>query len=754
MGKAGSKSFIQESSEEIGCGSRERKGAESRQELVSSILKILNRGAGNVDALISEVLRLIQKWTGFDAVGLRIRRGDDYPYYEQSGFSDEFLQSENTLCQRREDGSAALDDEGCPMLECSCGLVLSGRTDPASPYFTEGGSFWVNRSTDLLVLPEEADKRINPRNECIHAGFLSVALIPVRSGREIIGLLQLNDRREGRLTEDMVRFFESLDDQIGLALKRKQSEEALQRERDILQAVMNGARNSHLVYLDRSFSYVRVNETYARSCGYPPEDMIGKKIFDFYPDAESEAIFRRVRDTGEPVSFHDRPFEFPDQPLRGITYWDWILIPVKDSTGWIVGFILSLYETTERKKTELEMQSLNETLENKVAERSAVAERRADQLRQLASELTMAEQRERQRLAQVLHDGLQQILVGAKYRLALFGRGRGTKQTVSEVADIIDEAIETSRSLTAELSPPILHQSGLIAALEWLVGWMHEKHGLNVDLIAEIRPRIPSGEMEIFLFQAVKELLFNVVKHSGVKSARIRLTDDNSRIQIAVEDEGSGFDPSQLRSAGGRVGGFGLFSFSERIDVFGGRLLIESSPGVGSRILLDVPLAGQNEASRNGVVDKDPAAFQSKPPNASLQRTAQPRKLRIALVDDHIAMRQGLAGLLQAEPDMEVVGQASDGASGVKLIREIRPDVVLMDISMPRMNGIQATRIIHSELPEVHIIGLSMFKEGEQAQAMREAGAVDYLTKSGPSEAVIAAIRSCVRNDSDNTSIR
>jgi DNA-binding NarL/FixJ family response regulator len=93
---------------------------------------------------------------------------------------------------------------------------------------------------------------------------------------------------------------------------------------------------------------------------------------------------------------------------------------------------------------------------------------------------------------------------------------------------------------------------------------------------------------------------------------------------------------------------------------------------------------------------------------------------------------------------MKIVGQAWNGESAVNLIREIQPDVVLMDISMPGMNGIEATRIIHSELPEVHIIGLSMFQEEERAGAMREAGAVDYVSKSAPSEAVIAAIRACV----------
>jgi DNA-binding NarL/FixJ family response regulator len=110
-----------------------------------------------------------------------------------------------------------------------------------------------------------------------------------------------------------------------------------------------------------------------------------------------------------------------------------------------------------------------------------------------------------------------------------------------------------------------------------------------------------------------------------------------------------------------------------------------------------------------------------------------------------MVMRQGLAGLLRAESDIEIVGEASDGQSAIDLVRELRPDVVLMDISMPGMDGIQATRIIHKELPGVLIIGLSMFQEGEQQAAMRAAGAVAYLTKTGPSEALIEAIRACVR---------
>jgi DNA-binding NarL/FixJ family response regulator len=124
--------------------------------------------------------------------------------------------------------------------------------------------------------------------------------------------------------------------------------------------------------------------------------------------------------------------------------------------------------------------------------------------------------------------------------------------------------------------------------------------------------------------------------------------------------------------------------------------------------------------------------------------TGSEKKIRVILVDDHMVMRQGLAGLLRAEPDIEIIGEASDGQSAIELIQELRPDVVIMDISMPGMDGIQATRIIHKELPEIRIIGLSMFQEGEQQAAMREAGAVTYLTKTGPAEALIETIRDCV----------
>jgi PAS domain S-box-containing protein len=138
---------------------------------------------------------------------------------------------------------------------------------------------------------------------------------------------------------------------------QKLAEEALIRERNVLQAVMNGAKNSHLVYLDRDFNFVRVNETYAVNCGYRPEEMIGKNHFALYPDAGNEAIFTRVRDTGDVFEVHDKPFVFPDHPERGVTYWDWTLSPVKNDAGEVTGFVFSLFDTTRRKKADDDLQA-------------------------------------------------------------------------------------------------------------------------------------------------------------------------------------------------------------------------------------------------------------------------------------------------------------------------------------------------------------------------------------------------------------
>jgi PAS domain S-box-containing protein len=277
----------------------ERKEAEARQRLALDALELLNR-AGNVSSLGSELLQLIKNSTGFDAVGLRLREGDDFPYYEQSGFSDAFVQAEKSLCAKGMDGYIMRDAAGRPVLECTCGAVLSGRADISMPWFTKGGSFWTNASSELLALAPKDDPRVKPRNRCIDAGYESIALIPLRSGDEIIGLLQLNDRREGRLTPGLVGFFEGLGASIGIALKHKQAEEAVAESERRYRQTVEASLDAIAIHRDGKILFVN-SAAVSLARAKTVDDLLGRPILDVVHPDDREKASQRVRvtlDTG------------------------------------------------------------------------------------------------------------------------------------------------------------------------------------------------------------------------------------------------------------------------------------------------------------------------------------------------------------------------------------------------------------------------------------------------------------------------
>jgi signal transduction histidine kinase len=399
----------------------------------------------------------------------------------------------------------------------------------------------------------------------------------------------------------------------------------------------------------------------------------------------------------------------------------------------------------ELRSRAAELAESNSDLERKVQERTAELAQRAAHLRALAGELTISEQRERKRLANILHDHLQQLLVGAKFRIVELFRHTDpvVQHTTKQVEQLLDESIQASRSLTSELSPPILHEGSFKAGLDWLVRWTASKHKLAVNL--SIGSAIPplAEDIKILLFESVRELLFNAVKHAQAESASVdvyRLEDE--RLRITVADDGLGFDPGQLRDVGENGHGFGLFSIRERLSLIGGQIEIDSSPGKGSRFTLTAPIGATLETETAGL----PLAMQQPTDRLAVNRTLSKLgvPIRVLLADDHAVMREGLARLLVREPDIEILGEATNGQEAVEIAGKLVPDVILMDLSMPKLNGVEATRAIASHHPDIRIIGLSMFEEEERARAMIDAGAVKYLTKSSPSADLINAIRKCM----------
>lgn len=385
----------------------------------------------------------------------------------------------------------------------------------------------------------------------------------------------------------------------------------------------------------------------------------------------------------------------------------------------------------ELEKTQQALKDSHRELEEMVKQRTSLSEERGDKLRVMASALSSAEQEERRRLAQVLHDDLQQMLVAIRLRLASLENvvvGTALGSTVSGINGIVDNAITAARSLTTELSPPIMREP-LPQVIEWLARWFETRHGLFVTMTADDAVKEPTIEAKKFLFQAVRELLVNVRKHAGTEYATVHISSPSDEVVITVSDEGKGLDPALVTAHDDNA--FGLYSIRERVELLGGSFSIaQADKGTICEIRMPaLPLhALPRKTEQPGSTPAKTAPFLGRP-------------VRILVVDDHTIFRRGLISILESYPDLRVVGEASDGEEGVAKASSLLPDVVIMDLAMPRMNGIEATRIIKSRFQSVDVLALS-FQESEHARSsVLEAGASEYFTKSGPLDNLLRAIR-------------
>jgi two-component system, NarL family, sensor histidine kinase UhpB len=214
-------------------------------------------------------------------------------------------------------------------------------------------------------------------------------------------------------------------------------------------------------------------------------------------------------------------------------------------------------------------------------------------LRQLATELSLAEERERREIAVALHDNIIQELAFIKLRVAQF-RGDaifcGFERNLEEILTLIEGAIQSTRRLTFTVSPPILYELGLAAALEWLAEQYEKRHHLRIELqLKPLSQKLPEA-LAVTLYKCVQELMTNAVKYAESPHIRLTMQPQRDQLSIVVSDNGVGFDVSRLEPVAGGDHGFGLFSIRERLRSFGGEMSIESAIGKGTTVTLTVPL--------------------------------------------------------------------------------------------------------------------------------------------------------------------
>lgn len=267
----------------------EKKMAYDQHELTVKVFECLNSDSSKEDIVYNTLLS-IKKFTGIEAVAIRLKEKDDYPYFVTDGFPPHFVEAERFLCSIDESGDPLRDSNGCAYLECMCGNILCGRTDIQKPFFTKGGSFWSNCTTKLLASTTDEDRQTVTRNRCNSQGYESVALIPLGSGVGITGLLQLNDHRKDMFTLDLIEFLEGLSLSVAIAIAKKSAQETIFEKTEELDRFFSLAIDL-LCIADFKGNFIRLNKAWENILGYRLENLEGHKFLDFvHPDDISATL--------------------------------------------------------------------------------------------------------------------------------------------------------------------------------------------------------------------------------------------------------------------------------------------------------------------------------------------------------------------------------------------------------------------------------------------------------------------------------
>lgn len=515
---------------------------------------------------------------------------------------------------------------------------------------------------------------------------------------------------------------------------RKQAEEALRKSeekyRTLFEMMDEGVDIIEMIFDENNkptdFRYLETNPASDKHSGL--RNRKGKKINEILSSGIEEdwlKSFGTVALTGEPVQFEKRVGELQR----------WFEVSAFRTGRPEERKVAVIYKNiNDRKYAQERLKLLNETLEERVQDRTSSLLSYQAQLRLLASQLNKTEENQRHQLATELHDNLGQVLALGKMKLDQLQKNQFSEQTFKEfeeLKEIIESALKYTRDLMSDLKPPPSIDDDIPASIDWIADKL-EKHGLSVTIEDDKLPKPLDEEVRATVHQCVRELLFNVIKHTSEKKAVVSLRVIEGQLKINVKDEGEGFDTENLEFIPENNGRFGLFNIQERIGLLGGKIDIKSQPGRGTKVTLYIPLAEESKLA--GPPGQD----------IELEQVTKPKsetRIKVLIADDHQMFRKGVRKIIEGELDIMVIDEAADGEEAIKKARETSPDVILMDVNMPRMDGIEATRRITADMPNIRIIGLSLYEEAGVVEEMRKAGASAYLTKTEAFESLIVSIR-------------
>jgi PAS domain S-box-containing protein len=564
----------------------ENKRRADNENLAHQILNLLNDNEDS-EIMITKVIQAIKDKTGIEAVALRLKQGEDFPYFKTQGFSKDFVETERYICTYDEKGNIERKDNGAPVLECMCGNILCGRIDSTKPFFSRGGSFMSNNTTHFLATTTPEERLTSMRNRCNSSGYESVALIPIRSATNIIGLLQLNDHRLNVFNEETVPFFEGLGKNIGIAIMRKKAEADLKRSEWKYRKIFESFQDI-FYQIDKQGLISEISPSVFRIAGYRREELIGNPSSLFYFDSEERNTFLNLLSKkGEIWDFEIR-MKTKSGKIKYASLNSHLLF---DSTGQQIGIEGTLRDIDERKLFENQLKESKEKAEESDRLKTAFLQNISHEIRTPMN-----------------------AILGFSSMLGLPGTDADTQASFiktiqansNQLHSIINDIVDIS-SIEANLIKKHVTNFNLNTTLKNLYARFSLKTSekniaLNLKVgLSDDQAMIQTDNTK--LIQILSSLLMNSVKFTKQGNIEFGYTLNKEMFVFFVSDTGIGIHPENhskifdtffqvekglSRQFGGT--GLGLSISKAYVELLGGKIWLESEPDKGTIFYFNIPV--------------------------------------------------------------------------------------------------------------------------------------------------------------------
>jgi PAS domain S-box-containing protein len=691
------------------------KSRNTYRDEAAQLVRMVNTG-GEFRKCMSDLMAVLRKWSECEAVGLRLNEGDDYPYFVTSGFPDVFVHGEYLLCHYGLDGK--------PEFEYISGNILSGGKKAENPYFTLRGSFWSNNTTDLLLETSDIDYQSSIVNQSNKAGYESLAFIPLRSGGEVLGFLQLNDHQPDRFTLTLIGDFERIADYLALTIAVRKIKDASKRSEKRLSEMLECIGDAVIV-TDKTGKIIYINGVAEDLTGWKRKEAINLPVNDVFKisgqrtkagDENSESRQSSSQGAASRTNLNllivKDGHEIPVDGSR---------VPVKNKKGKTKGVVITFRDISERKNVEELLIKAREVAEESNCQKSAFLANMSHEIRTPMNGILG--------FAELLKDPK----ITEEERLEYIGI---IEKSGERMLSIINDIINISKVESGQM-PVSITETSANEQVDFIYNFFkHEAEKKGINLLRKTPLSVKDSTLKTDkekVYAILTNLVKNAIKFTKQGYIELGYERKGKYLEFYVKDTGHGIPREKIELVferfrqvpeshnGNHEGsGLGLSISKAYVEMLGGEIWVDSQVGQGTTFFFTLPYDAKNKDNEadEGVVNLAPA---DKAENHS-------KKLKILIVDDDDVSTLFLTKVIgRYSREILKVRTGNEAVEACQKYSDI--DLILMDIQMPEMDGYRATELIRRFDKDVIIIAQTAYALYNDSGKAIQAGCNDYIAK-------------------------